>query len=247
LDSDNGIGKDYIDKIYEIPEWDIDTIYTPSFAMPKFDFRAYEGLTITKESVADYIDKPMFEVMLNAANYFVHPFMYLEVFDDTINPVTSDSIFQCYNWLNEGKKILCIPMRIGSNLVGLQMIDEEGNKKFLYGQRTSFAQFVFDNKGIHVLCEGYATGLSIRAVLKQLKRRYTLHICFSANNMEKVASTLPGGFVVADNDLSGTGEKVAKKIGWAYYMPPAGDFNDFLVDQWLFNSSQALGKSMPLA
>lgn len=109
LDSDNIINKDYIDKLYEIPEWDINTIYTPSFAMPQFDFRAYEGLVVTKENVADYIDKPMFEVMLNAANYFVNPFMYLEVFDDTVTPVTSDSIFQCYNWVNEGKSIYVVP------------------------------------------------------------------------------------------------------------------------------------------
>ena len=153
---------------------------------------------------------------------------------------------QGYVWVNEGKRLLCIPMRVGSQLVGVQMIDEDGSKKFLYGQRTSMAQFVFDNKGIDVLCEGYATALSVRAVLKQLKRRYTLHVCFSANNMEKVASTLQGGFVIADNDLSGTGERVAKKIGWSYFMPPAGDFNDFFVDQGLFRSSQALAKSMPV-
>ncbi len=154
---------------------------------------------------------------------------------------------QGYIWVNEGKKILCIPMRIGSSLVGVQMIAQDGSKKFLYGQKTSHAQFVFDNKGIDVLCEGYATALSVRAVLKQLKRRYTLHVCFSANNMEKIASTLQRGFVIADNDLSGTGERVAKKIGWAYYMPPAGDFNDFYVDQGLFRSSQTLAKSMPMS
>jgi phage/plasmid primase-like uncharacterized protein len=151
-----------------------------------------------------------------------------------------------YIWVNEGNKILCIPMRVGGHLVGVQMIKEDGEKKFLYGQKTSHAQFVFDNKGIDVLCEGYATALSVRAVLKQLKRRYTLHVCFSANNMEKVASTLQRGFVIADNDLSETGERTAKKIGWAYYMPPAGDFNDFFVDQGLFRSTQIIAKSMPM-
>lgn len=109
LDSDNIIDVSYLDKLYEIKEWDVDTIYTPSFAAPHFDFRGYEGLLITKENVAAYIDKPMFEVLLNAANYFVHPFMYLEVFNPTVNPVTSDSIFQCYNWLMEEKKICVVP------------------------------------------------------------------------------------------------------------------------------------------
>jgi len=64
--------------------------------------------------------------------------------------------------------------------------------------------------------------------------------------MEKVASTLQRGFVIADNDLSETGERTAKKIGWAYYMPPAGDFNDFFVDQGLFRSTQIIAKSMPM-
>ena len=109
LDSDNKIDTDYLDKIYSIPDWDINTIYTPSFAYPTFDFRDYEGLVITKENVSDYIDKPMFETMLNAANYFVNPFMYLEVWDGSKDPVTSDSIFQCFNWLLDGKSIYVVP------------------------------------------------------------------------------------------------------------------------------------------
>jgi len=108
LDSDNILTKDYIDKIYQY-EWDKDTIFTPAFASPHFDFRAYEGLTITKQNVAQYINKPMFEVMLNACNYFVHRDSYLEVWDGSVNPVTSDSIFQAYNWLNAGKKIFVVP------------------------------------------------------------------------------------------------------------------------------------------
>lgn len=149
-------------------------------------------------------------------------------------------------WNSEDGLVLVIPMRIGHQLVGCQLIKEDGTKKFLFGQRTSEAAFVFDNKGPHVLCEGYATALSIRAALKASKRRYTLHVCFSAGNMQKVAATLPGGFVVADNDESRTGEDAAKKIGWAYWMPPdvGDDFNDYLRKVGLFKASQALSKAM---
>lgn len=105
LDSDNKISADYLDKLYEIPEWCISTIYTPSWANPHFDFRAFEGMTITRKNVAEWIDKPLAEVCLNAANYFVDVYKYLEVFDTQTNPVTSDSIYQCYNWLLEGGKI----------------------------------------------------------------------------------------------------------------------------------------------
>jgi glycosyltransferase involved in cell wall biosynthesis len=108
LDSDNVIGVDYLDKIFEY-EWRPDIILTPDFAQPNFNFKAYSGLLITKENVAEYIDKPMFETMLNAANYFVNRDNYVKVWDDKVDPVTSDSIFQCYNWLAAGNKIHVVP------------------------------------------------------------------------------------------------------------------------------------------
>lgn len=160
-----------------------------------------------------------------------HPYLQAKGFDEYSNV-----------WSTEDGNILVIPMRIGNRLMGCQLIKEDGTKKFLYGQRTSNAEFVFDNKGEHILCEGYATALSIRAALMAMKRRYTLHVCFSAGNMEKIAATLPGGFVVADNDASQTGENTAKRIGWSYYLPPnqGEDFNDFHKRVGLFKASQAL-------
>lgn len=121
-------------------------------------------------------------------------------------------------WGHDGKKTLVVPMRVDGHLVGCQLIEEDGSKKFLYGQRTSNAELVIDNKGVHILCEGYATGLSIQAALRKMSRRYTIHVCFSAGNMKKVAEGLPDGLVIADNDKSGTGERVAKEIGWKYWM-----------------------------
>lgn len=147
-------------------------------------------------------------------------------------------------WLRDGIPLLVIPMRVDGRLVGCQLIDPEGDKKFLFGQRTSGSTFTFDNKGPHFLCEGYATALSVRYVLKQLKQRYTLHVCFSAGNMEKVALRLPKGYVIADNDASGTGEAAAKKIGWPYFMPPkvGQDFNDMHQEVGTFRASMMLRK-----
>ena len=104
LDSDNQINKEYLDKLYA-HKWETDTVYTPDFAKPNFDFRAYGNLLITKENVAEYIDKPMFETMLNAANFFVNRFKYGEVWDKTTDPVTSDSIYMMWRWLSAGNKI----------------------------------------------------------------------------------------------------------------------------------------------
>lgn len=147
-------------------------------------------------------------------------------------------------WKKDDELLLVIPMRVGHRLVGCQLISEDGTKKFLFGQRTSGAAYVFDNKGPNILCEGYATALSIKAAMKALKRRYTLYTCFSAGNMKKVADTLPVGFIVADNDESRTGQNTAEQIGWPTWMPDTTglDANDVHQRDGLFKFSQSLGK-----
>jgi putative DNA primase/helicase len=176
--------------------------------------------------------------MLKESQFAHHPYLAAKGFPDEQGNI----------YVKDDVLLLLIPMRVGPHLVGVQVIDPEGKKKFLFGQRTSNAEFIWDNKGPHILCEGYATSLSIRAAMKALKRRYTLHVCFSAGNMEKIAATLQGGYVVADNDASQTGLNTAKKIGWPYFMPPTEgqDFNDFACEVGLFRSSQALAKSLPV-
>ena len=128
-------------------------------------------------------------------------------------------------WVSKESKLLVIPMRIENRLVGCQLIDTDGSKKFLFGQKTAGAAMVFDNKGMNILCEGYATGLSIKEVLKNLKRRYTIHVCFSAGNMLEVGRQLENPLVIADNDAIGI--STAKKIASRYWIGEAGeDFND---------------------
>ena len=152
-------------------------------------------------------------------------------------------------WAKDGIKTMVIPMRVDGHLVGVQLIDEAGVKKFLFGQRTSGASFIFDNKGVNIVCEGYATALAVRKALKNMKRRYTLHVCFSAGNMVKVAASLSSGFVVADHDASGTGERVAKEIGWPTWMSDTvgEDADDCLKRRGLFKFSQSLVKSMDVS
>lgn len=108
LDSDNTIDTDYLDVIYAY-DWDEKKIITPSFAAPHFDFRQYEGLTITKETVSQYADNGIFQTMLNAANYFVNCKEYLKTYDNETDPVTSDSIYTCLRWLESGGSIFVAP------------------------------------------------------------------------------------------------------------------------------------------
>lgn len=138
--------------------------------------------------------------------------------------------------------LLLIPMSVDGTLVGCQMIDRTGAKKFLKGQRTSGAEFVIGTKGRDFLVEGYATGLSLRDCLAALKQHYRIHVCFSAGNLVKVAQRLPGCLVVADNDESGAGKAAAEKTGRPFWMSDrvGEDLNDHCRRVKLFKASQSI-------
>lgn len=147
-------------------------------------------------------------------------------------------------WVKDGQKLLVVPMRRHGSLVGCQLIDEEGKKKFLSGQQTKGASFVLDAKGIPFFCEGYATALSIRAAMKAMKVRYTVHVCFSAGNMQEISSIVQGGVVIADHDINGVGERAAKETNKPYWVSDTvgEDFNDFYLRVGLFHASSSLKK-----
>ena len=122
--------------------------------------------------------------------------------------------------------LLTVPMRVDGKLVGLQLIQEDGTKRFLSGQRTKGASLIINNHGKNVLVEGLATGLSVRRALKSIRKRYTIHICFSAGNMLEIAKSVSDPLVIADNDPMGI--STAKKIASRYWIGEAGeDFNDY--------------------
>ena len=146
-------------------------------------------------------------------------------------------------WPDPKVNLLCIPMRVSNHLVGLQMIDREGGKKFLAGQRPSEAEHVMQSNGHAAkdwFCEGYATGCTLRDCLAAMKISYRIHIAFSAGNLVKITKGYEDGYVIADNDESGTGEHAAQQTGLPYYLPPKGDLNDLHKAQGVFKTSQAL-------
>lgn len=158
------------------------------------------------------------ETMLSECELCTHPYFESKGFPDELVNV----------WKKDEENIALIPMRSNGRIVGAQCIAPDGDKKFLYGQRSAHAEFIFGTRGADVLCEGYATGLSVVAALRSLKMPARVHVTFSAGNMKKVAQTLSSGYVIADNDASGTGEKTASEIGWPYWMSDVvgEDFND---------------------
>ena len=130
--------------------------------------------------------------------------------------------------------LLVLPMRIEGKLIGCQLISHDGTKRFLSGQVTKGASLTIDNKGHDILCEGFATALSVKKAMKAMKLRYTIHVCFSASNMLEIAKNCTNPLVIADNDPVGI--KTAQRIGQYWVSDVAGeDFND---------AEQRLGKSV---
>ena len=136
---------------------------------------------------------------------------------------------------------LLIPMRDVADytrILTAQLISESGEKLFLTGGRAMGAIYrigAYPSRAARiVLCEGYATGLSIHTALARLRGVACVICCFSANNLERVATRFPDAIVAADHDCvnKATGERpgeaAAMRTGLKWVKPDAEneDFND---------------------
>lgn len=143
--------------------------------------------------------------------------------------------------VHEGK--LVVPMRDAQQydqIASAQMIDANGEKRFLPGGRASGTAFrlgapIASARHI-VLCEGYATGLSLQAALQLLPGPSAVLVCFSANNLQTVAQWFPKAVVAADNDHSATGQRAAEATGLRWTMPwdVGTDFNDLHIGKGIY-------------
>ena len=129
--------------------------------------------------------------------------------------------------------VLLVPMRDHrtDDLINVQRIAKDGVKRFLPGGRAKGAVHVLGpRKGVRGkwLCEGYATGLSIRAAAESMMMPLQVIVCFSAGNMEHVAPYFSDAKVFADHDESRRGQEAAEKIGRPWVMSPVEgeDAND---------------------
>jgi putative DNA primase/helicase len=140
---------------------------------------------------------------------------------------------------------LVVPMRDVADykqINSIQWIDDSGEKKFLPGGAAKGSVFTMGVGREQWLVEGFATGLSVREALRVLHRPARVVVCFSAGNLQHVATQLGGArFVMADNDKSGTGCRVAIATGLPWTMPPLEgyDANDL-------HMAAGLGALVPL-
>ena len=104
----------------------------------------------------------------------------------------------------------------------LQKITPRGEKKLYYGLSSSYVRYIFPGNTHIFLCEGYATGASIHEATGA-----TVICAMFAGNIPKIAKDYKGAIVVADNDESGTGEKVCEGLDYILIPNVGMDANDY--------------------
>lgn len=109
FDDDNIMSKGYLDAIYRCLPWNPQTAYCPEFASPLFDYREFSGLTVDRANIRKYACITKFRTALNTCNYFVNKSQYLRVWDGSVDPSSADSMFQNYNWLRRGNRLMFVP------------------------------------------------------------------------------------------------------------------------------------------
>lgn len=130
FDSDNVIGKDYLDAFYSfVVEGDAIAafsqirpiekfIFCPDFAKPEFnykDFRCGNGGIGTRSGIyaarecAVEIKNDSFNCLLNTCNYIVHRDNYLATYQYNPNHIASDTIWYNYNHLKSGGLFCVVP------------------------------------------------------------------------------------------------------------------------------------------
>jgi putative DNA primase/helicase len=148
------------------------------------------------------------------------------------------------DYLIAGETAIVMPARLGGSIRTVQLIWEDGTKKFLFDGAVSGTSLRVASGHNTWNCEGYATGLSLRAAFKLSRYSATVLCCFSAANVGQVASSQKGrSFIAADNDKpipqydgKGAGEYFAARSGKPFVMPPliGDDINDVHVRDGIF-------------
>jgi len=218
------------------------TMDRPAVWFPDNQIASKESIKISKEAIEKERQQKAEKAsqkagwILHQCKQENHPYLISKGFPNELANV----------WETDGEKLLVIPMRIDKRLVGCQLINDKGVKKFLNGQTTKGATFTMNAKGLPIFCEGYATALSVREAMIANNIKYSIHVCFSASNMKIIARKFPYGLVIADNDNSHVGEVTARETGQPYWISPAvsEDFNDFHKRVGTFKASQALKKKL---
>ena len=147
---------------------------------------------------------------------------------------------------------LIIPMAIEDQIVSLQYIFKNGDKRFMTGGATKGAWFKIEGKDDTVyICEGYATGASVHEATGNC-----VYVAFTANNIYEVTAKAKKNYpqsrivIAGDDDKETAGnpgrtkaEQAAQGFNADAVFPPGYiDFNDLHKEQGLEELKKALDK-----
>ena len=147
-------------------------------------------------------------------------------------------------WQKDDQQLLIVPMYHKKSICGCQIINEDGVKKFLSGQRTSGAHFkIGDGKQIF-LVEGFVDGLTLQTILASIGCQSTIYVTFSVGNATKMAKYLPNAFWIADRDKNQVGQNAAEASGLKWWMPDVEGFdvNDAYLAQGKLKTGMQIKK-----
>lgn len=177
--------------------------------------------------------------LINAARMATHPYLAAKGFrDEMVMTVDAATVRHLTDgrYAVSGDRAIVVPARHSGHTSTVQLIWEDGTKKFIYGGEVDGASHRVATGSETWLCEGFATALSLRVGLQSLHRSATVLVCFSAANILAVSRSIKGrAFIAADHDkpiehfdFKGTGEHYAKLTGLPFVMPglEGDDIND---------------------
>jgi putative DNA primase/helicase len=183
--------------------------------------------------------------IVRACRHDRHPYLASKGFPDTLGLVIDD-LRPVIPQHELGRAIcralpdgpgpwLIVPGRINNAIATVQIIGHDGTKRNLLRGQMSGASYRIRTGHETWVCEGIATALSVRAALQFLGRSATVLCAFAANNVARVAASIRGSIVAADNDKPldqlgglGTGAFYARASGRQWVQPPElGDWNDY--------------------
>jgi len=110
FDSDNVVGKDYLDAFFYHFDYDKEEIYCPEFAKPSFDYRKLRRFTIDSYQASHMINTDNeVNMLLNTCNYVVNRDYYLNIWQENKEMKGSDTIWFAYLWLKAGYNFWVVP------------------------------------------------------------------------------------------------------------------------------------------
>lgn len=196
----------------------------PVGAIDKAALRARMAIAAADQKARHQEARQKAEAMLNRAALAEHPYLAKKGFPHELGLVLDGE--------------LLIPMREFTayrQVNSVQRIRADGSKKFLTDGKALGSVFFIGPMvaSERWLVEGYATGLSVRAALRELHRNAQVIVCFSDSNLahigKLVKATRSNTYVFADHDESKAGERAAEQTGLPWCMAPevGMDANDW--------------------